>query len=166
MQRLVLRLVTLLPPAYQNTAKQFIKFVITGAIGAIVDFGSYNLLTRGLDFDTIYIVLGYEVIAANLVSVFLAIISNFMLNRYWTFYSQEGDIIKQWTSYFTLNLITFILNQILTSFFAFRVPVIALLFGSQKDNAAKALSIGFILFVNFLGSKFLIFRKKPTPGTI
>ena len=67
---------------------------------------------------------------------------------------------KQWSSYFALNLVTFVLNQILTSFFTFRLALVAIVFGTQKDNAAKALAIGLILFVNFLGSKFLVFRKK------
>lgn len=161
MQALALKIVDRLPLRYQNTAKQFIKFGVTGAIGAVVDFGVYNILTRGLDWNTVFTVFGYEVIAPNLVSVFIAIISNFILNKYWTFQNEDKAVVKQWTGYFTLNFFTFILNQILTSFFAFRVPLIETIFGSQKDNIAKALAIGLILSVNFLGSKFLIFRRKP-----
>jgi putative flippase GtrA len=106
-------------------------------------------------------VFGYEVIAANLVSVFLAILTNFLINKYWTFRNKEKAFMKQWSGYFVLNAFTFVLNQILTSFFAFRVPIIEALFGNQRDNVAKALAIGCILFLNFFGSKFLIFRKKP-----
>lgn len=152
--------VTRFPPRYQNTARQFIKFFITGLVGATVDFGTYNIMTRGLGWDTIYFVYGYEIIAANLVSVLLAISSNFVLNKYWTFRNTDRAVVKQWTGYFALNTTTFILNQILTSFFAFRVPIIDIVFGTQKDNFAKALAIGCILMINFLGSKFLIFRKK------
>ena len=148
------------PPRYQRTARQFIKFAVTGVIGATVDFGTYNIMTRGFDWDTVFTIFGYQIIAANLVSVLLAISSNFVLNKYWTFRNDDRAVVKQWGGYFTLNTITFILNQILTSFFAFRVPVVEILFGSQKDNAAKALAIGFILFINFLGSKFIIFRKR------
>lgn len=158
------RVVLKTPPRYQLIVKQFLKFGITGAIGAIVDFSSYNIMTRGFGWDTIYYILGYEIIAANLVSVFLAITSNFLLNKYWTFRNRDAAVVKQWTGYFVLNFFTFILNQILTSFFAFRVPVVELAFGNQKDNAAKALAIGLILFINFLGSKFIIFRKKPAPA--
>jgi len=160
------RLVALAPPRYQSTARQFVKFGITGAIGAIVDFTSYNILTRGLGWNTVFEPFGYKIIAANLVSVLLAISSNFLLNKYWTFQSKEGGVLKQWSGYFTHNAFTFILNQLITSFFTFRVPLIALLFGSQRDNAAKALAIGCILFVNFLGSKFIVFRRPANDSTL
>lgn len=148
------------PERYVNTAKQFVKFGVVGVIGATVDFGSYNIMTRGFNWDTIYRVFGYQIIAANLVSVFLAICSNFILNKYWTFRNPSKAVVQQGAGYFTLNFITFVLNQILTSFFAFRVPVVEAIFSSQKDNAAKAISVGFILFINFFGSKLLIFRRK------
>ena len=140
--------------------KQFLKFAVVGTIGAAVDFGIYNLLTRGFGWDKIYLILGYEIIAANLVSVFFAILCNFLLNKYWTFRDKSAAVVRQGAGYFMLNGITFVLNQILTSFFVFRVPLTTALFGSQKDNAAKALAIGIILFINFFGSKFFVFRRK------
>lgn len=142
-----------------STIKQFIKFAVVGAIGAVVDFGTYNILTRLIGWRDVYFLFGYEIIAANLVSVFLAIISNFILNKYWTFRDTNEQVVQQGSQYFLLNAVTFVFNQILTSFFTFRVPLVAALFGSQSDNAAKALAIGLILFVNFAGSKFLIFRR-------
>lgn len=157
---IALRIVAFFPPRLQNTVRQFLKFGVVGVIGATVDFGSYNILTRGFDWNDTFLIGGYEFITANLVSVFLAIMSNFTFNKYWTFHDSGGEVVKQWSGYFVMNTITFILNQILTSFFTFRVPIIEAVFGSQKDNIAKALSICFILFLNFGGSKFLIFRKR------
>ncbi|MEX1111924.1 MAG: GtrA family protein [Candidatus Andersenbacteria bacterium] len=159
-QELALRFINILPLRLQNTARQFMKFAVVGVIGAVVDFGSYNILTRGIGWTDTYEIFGYQIIAANLVSVFLAITSNFILNRYWTFHATGGNAATQGAGYFALNGFTFILNQIVTSFFTFHVPLIALIFGSQKDNIAKALAIGIILFLNFFGSKFLIFGKK------
>lgn len=142
--------------------RQFIKFGMTGTVGAIVDFGTYNILTRLIGWNTIYEVVGQKIIAANLVSVFLAIMSNFVLNKYWTFRDKSVNVAAQGTSYFVMNLVTFVLNQLLTSFFIFRVAFFDV-FGDQQDNAAKVASICFILFINFFGSKFIIFRKKPAP---
>ena len=117
-----------------------------------------------MGWDAILAPFGYKIIAANLCSVLLAISCNFLLNKYWTFRNkEEGAVLKQWSGYFALNTMTFILNQLITSFFTFHVPVVALIFGSQKDNAAKAIAIGCILSLNFLGSKFLIFRRKSSP---
>lgn len=149
------------PARYVGVAKQFLKFGMVGFVGATVDFGSYNIMTRGLGWDTVFDILGFRIIAANLVSVLAAILSNFLLNKYWTFRNQSQSVLQQGAGYFTLNFITFVLNQLLTSFFTFHVPLVEAAFGSQKDNAAKAISVGFILFINFFGSKFIIFKKKP-----
>lgn len=159
MTTIIAQSINRLPLKYQNIARQFLKFGVVGAIGAIVDFGTYNILTRGFGWTDVYTILGYQVIAANLVSVFLAIVSNFILNKYWTFRDKSEKVAQQWSQYFLLNAFTFVLNQIVTSFFAFRVPIIITLFGAQADNIAKVLAIGIILFVNFAGSKLLVFRK-------
>lgn len=140
--------------------KQFLRFGVVGVVGATVDFGSYNLMTRGLGWNTVHRIWGIDIIAANVVSVLIAIFSNFLFNKYWTFRNSSTSVLRQGGGYFALNFVTFILNQLLTSFFAFRVPLVGAVFGSQRDNAAKAISIGFILFLNFLGSKFIIFRKR------
>lgn len=155
MQTLVLQFV---PERYHSLAKQFVKFGITGALGAIVDFSTFGFLTRILGWHTTYIILGNEIIAANNVSVFLAICSNFIINRYWTFKDTTESAAKQGAGYFTLNFFTWILNQILVSYFAFHVLFISQVFGSNKDLIAKVLAIGIILFVNFFGSKLFIFK--------
>lgn len=160
--QLIQRTVGALPLRYHNSARQFIKFIVTGSIGAIVDFSTYNILTRGLDWTSFYTVFGQPILLANNISVLLAIISNFLLNKYWTFRNLDTNVVQQGAGYFTLNAITWTLNQLLVSFFTFQVPLMVTLFGTQRDNAAKALAIGCILFINFFGSKFVIFRKKPT----
>jgi len=159
-RRTALKLVSLAPPQYQLAAQQFAKFLVTGTVGATVDFTIYNVLTRGFDWTVTYTIFGFDIIAANLVSVFLAIMSNFILNKYWTFRNNEKAVAKQWSGYFALNLFTFILNQLIVSFLTFQVPFMTVIFKGLKDNAAKVIAIGFILFINFLGSKFLVFRKK------
>lgn len=152
-------MVSRLPTRYQRSGKQFVKFGITGVIGAVVDFGTYNILTRGIGFIASYTILGQQIIVANNISVFLAIMSNFLFNKYWTFRDTSKQVAKQWVGYFTLNFFTWMLNQLLVSIFAFQVPIVQAVFGTQKDNAAKVLAIGIILFINFAGSKFLIFKK-------
>ena len=160
LQHLSDTLLRLVPTRYQTAARQFLKFGVTGTIGAVVDFSIYNLLTRGFGFTAFYYILGQRIIVANNVSVLLAIISNFVLNKYWTFRDPSKKLVQQGVGYFVLNAFTWVLNQLLMSFFTFQVPLVSAVFGSQKDNAAKALAIGVILFVNFFGSKFFVFRKR------
>lgn len=160
--RIEVAILSRVPVRYQALTKQFIKFGLTGSMGAIIDYGSYITMTRFIGWDEVYLVLGYEIIGANVVSVLLAIAVMFFVNKYWTFRNTEKNVVQQGAGYVALNLTTFVFNQILTSFFAFRVPIIAALFGAQKDLIAKALAIGLILFVNFAGSKFLVFRRTPS----
>jgi len=155
------RLVALLPVRLQRTARQFVKFGVTGVIGATVDFGSYNVMSRLLGWTSVYLVVSYPIIGANLVSVSFDILSNFLINKYWTFRDPSEAVVRQGLSYFVLYAITFVLNQLLTSFFAFHVSLVPDLFGTQADNAAKVLAIIPILFLNFTGSKFIIFRRRP-----
>lgn len=155
-----------LPERYHLAARQLVKFGITGLVGAVVDFGTLFLLRDVAGWRTLYTVFGTKLIGANMVSVFLAIVSNFTLNKYWTFRDRESNIASQGAGYFILNLFTWVLNQILTSFFTFHVAWIAVLFGDAAVYAAKMLAIAFILIINFFGSKFIIFRKRPVPGTM
>lgn len=148
----------IIPSKYQKTARQFLKFAITGTVGAAVDFSTFGILTRIFDWNATYTVLGTEIIAANNVSVFLAVCSNFIINRYWTFHDTTGNAAKQGARYFLLNTFTWALNQILVSLFVFHMPIFVELFGSQRDIAAKVAAIIITLFINFFGSKLLIFK--------
>jgi len=160
LQKLADKLVQLAPARYRVAARQFIKFGITGTIGAIVDFGTFNILKHVFGWSAVYTVFGLEIIVANNVSVLLAIVSNFILNKYWTFRDKSKQVARQWMGFLAFNVVTWALNQLLVGVFVQHVPILETLFGSEKDNAAKALAIGIILFLNFFGSKFLIFRKQ------
>jgi len=161
--------------------KQFIRFGVVGTIGAIVDFGSYGVMTRILSWETVYCfgLFGgssyattlrglaqcstphYPVVAANMVSVFLAIVSNFTLNKFWTFRDKNTEnIAAQGMGYLVMSIIAWILNQVLTGFFASRFTILHEMFGSSVDVAAKVLAVLIVLFFNYSGSKFIIFRKR------
>lgn len=147
-----------LPPSL----REFVKFGITGTIGFVVDFGIYLTLTRLVGWQTVFTVAGYEVIAPNLVSVLAAMVAVFLLNKFWTFRDPRPEVMaRQGARFFAIYVTTYVLNQILTSFFAFRVPVLQTIFGKGVDLVAKVLAIGIILFLNFGGQKFLVFAKRP-----
>jgi hypothetical protein len=55
---------------------RFIKFLIVGTIGAVVDFGSFNLLTG---------VFRLPPVPSSVVSFLAAVTSNFFFNRHWTY---------------------------------------------------------------------------------
>jgi len=77
--------------------ERFLKFSVVGAIGALVDFGSFHLLMS---------LLGIIPLWAQAVSFTLAIISNFIWNRLWTYPdSRSKPISRQLVTFFAVNLV-------------------------------------------------------------
>lgn len=60
----------------EKEAERFFKFLVVGTIGFIVDFGILTFLVE---------VIGLVPVVANTFSFSAAVVSNFTLNRYWTY---------------------------------------------------------------------------------
>ena len=63
-----------------RNAEDFIKYSVVGFSGVLVNLGLYTILTRYFSFS--------EVIAP-LISIELSLLSNFLLNNFWTFRKRE-----------------------------------------------------------------------------
>ena len=97
-----------LSPRGRRELKRFLKFVVVGAIGAVVDFGTFNLLNS---------VLGILSLVASIISFIAAVTSNFLWNRYWTYTDSRSKSVGQQAVQFALvNLIGL----------AIRTPIFAL----------------------------------------
>jgi putative flippase GtrA len=162
---------------------EFIRFAVVGGIGFCVDFGTYMIMTRLLGLRSVFCfgqgaessywttltqnaseacsVSHFPIIIATMISVLLAILSNFLFNKFWTFRNSAGTghVAKQGLSYFGLNFITYIMNQLLVGFFVSDFGLLRV-FPNYVDVSAKILAVGIVLFFNFFGSKFLVFRKE------
>jgi len=55
---------------------RFLRFAIVGTVGALIEFGVFNLLT---------LIFHLPAIIASAISFILAVISNFFWNRFWTY---------------------------------------------------------------------------------
>lgn len=128
---------------------EFLKFAVVGTLGAAVDFSVYALLTRAWHWYYIY---------ATAVSVFLAILNNFLLNKYWTFKKgTTGKTTRESVRFFIVSLINYFLQLgILYSVVEF--TSLQKIFGQGEDLAAKVIAIGIVLFSNYFGNKFWTFR--------
>ena len=75
---------------------RFLRFMAVGVIGAIVDFGVMNLLTR---------LLSTPLVVAGTISFICAVISNFIWNRHWTYLdSRSRPIMRQLVMFFAVNV--------------------------------------------------------------
>ncbi len=129
--------------------KRFAKFAIVGAIGTVVDYSVFNLFAY---------VVGFEEIIAQGISFTVAVISNFTLNRYWTFRDSRSKRLRvQLLQYVLVNVVGLIIR---TPIFAgFGVIFSSLLTGRSlpfsidpiwlAHNLALAGAIGVVLLWNY-----------------
>ena len=76
---------------------RFLKFMVVGIIGTIVDFGTLYLL---------HPVLGLHIVPSNTISFTAAVLSNFTWNRYWTYPdSRSKPVSRQAVQFALVNLI-------------------------------------------------------------
>lgn len=159
-------------------AERFFKFVVVGAIGFVVDFGLFNLLTGPFNvllsegeflYDLLVgfgldpaLVVNLAPTFAGTISFIAAIISNFFWNRYWTYPdSRDKSRRKQFLMFFLVSLagiliripiITF-LHVPLTNFFA-AIPIFAPYAERLGENMALAISVVIVLFWNFFANRY------------
>lgn len=101
---------------------RFYKFSVVGVIGAVVDFGSFNLLT---------LVIGMGGVAASVISFVAALSSNFIWNRIWTYPdSRSKRVHHQAIQFGIVNLVGL----------AIRTPVFALLEQPAANLASRMLA--------------------------
>ena len=75
---------------------RFFKFLTVGVIGAVVDFGVMNLLSK---------LFGMALVWAGTISFICAILSNFFWNRYWTYPdSRSRPITRQLVMFALVNV--------------------------------------------------------------
>ncbi len=113
----------------------FIKFVIVGIIGAIVDFGLSYLLGISSPNRSVKLI--------TLISTESAIISNYLLNNFWSFNEKKKTPLKKdfYIDFFKFNLVSFgsVLIQILGMSFLTNI------FGRNLWYLYKFLIIVFII---------------------
>lgn len=135
---------------------RFMRFALVGVIGAIVDFGTFNLLTA---------VFKMPAVLASVCSFGAAIISNFTWNRYWTYPdSRSKRVSQQMIQYALISLIGLLIR---TPLFALLEKPLRDLFASAQipffsasnpdflgHNLALAVAVGVVMFWNFFVNRY------------
>ena len=135
---------------------RFLRFAVVGIIGAVVDFGTFNLLTNFAGFTAVW---------ASVISFIAAIISNFTWNRYWTYPdSRSKPLGSQLIQFSIVSLVGLLI----------RTPIIAVLeplfnrifsgfsflpFGFVTaeflaNNLALAIAVIVVMFWNFFINRY------------
>ena len=133
---------------------RFLKFATVGALGAAIDFGVMNLMTHWFGMKLVY---------AGTISFVCAVVSNFTLNRYWTYPdSRSRHILHQLGMFFLVN----------AAGIGFRIPTLHFLEPLMANvfenvghvshsnaqflarNATLAFAIGVVMIWNFFINRY------------
>ena len=144
------RLLTLIAPRHPE-ARRFAKFAIVGSIGFIVDTGALNLLVLGL-----HLVNGTHRLYAKAFSFLLALLSNFVWNRFWTYRdSRSKPVSLQLLQFFVVSLVGLGINLLIFSLVSgWLIPVFQSPLGIVRGlavgtNLAQVSAVAVVMFWNF-----------------
>lgn len=134
---------------------RFLRFAVVGTIGAVVDFGTMNLLT---------VVALMQFIPASIVSFAAAVVSNFLWNRFWTYPdSRSKSVPRQIVQFILISLIGLAirwplliwLETVLVSGFDRALPK-NFLFSARfvGHNVALAIAVLVVMMWNFFANRY------------
>lgn len=123
--------------------RQFIKFCFVGLLNTGIDMLAYLFFTR---------ILGVFYLIANILAFMISSTNSYFLNRTFTFKSKHDKKALEYSKFMSVLLFGLVLAEI--------VLFISVHFFETNDVLGKIFAIGIVLFWNFFGSKFLVFRIK------
>jgi putative flippase GtrA len=133
---------------------RFLKFALVGTLGAIIDFGVMNLLTR---------LTGMDLVPAGTISFICAVISNFLWNRYWTYpESRSRHVLHQLGMFFLVNIagigiripILHFAEPPLMQFFDDRYMHNPITADVLAKNVTLAIAVGIVMLWNFFVNRY------------
>ena len=133
---------------------RFLKFMVVGAIGAVVDFGIMNLLSKIFHMPLVW---------AGGISFVCAIISNFIWNRYWTYPdSRSRRISNQLFMFFIVNVAGLVIRLPILRFLELPLrknmqnlpPDFFLSPELLAKNVTLAIAVGLVMLWNFFVNRY------------
>ena len=147
----VTRLLHMFQPHHRKEVRRFAKFMVVGGVGFVVDTGALNLLVIGL-----HLVDNRQRTLAKAASFALAVFSNFVWNRIWTYSdSRSKPLAVQLVQFavvsilglgINLGIFSLVGNWAVPALQANYGPVLGLAIGT---NAAQICAVVVVMFWNF-----------------
>ena len=154
--------------------ERFWKFAVVGTIGAVIDFGTYTgLLALGW-LDNVELTITKQLALtdvgiAGAIAFTLAVISNFIWNRYWTYPdSRSKSVASQLVTFFLVNIVGILIripilellskpfDKLIHGILPGLAGMMANMMGENAvgENAAWVLAVVIVMFWNFFVNRY------------
>ena len=133
---------------------RFIKFALVGALGALIDFVVMNLISHFTDMSLVF---------AGTISISCAVISNFSLNRFWTYpESRSRPMFNQLGMFFIVNLAGLLIRipilhygePLMLAFFEQQFHTSPATAEVYAKNLTLAAAVGIVMLWNFFVNRY------------
>lgn len=133
-------------PIY-NKQKEILLYLLFGGLSFLISIGTYAL------FSTLF---GIHELISNVLSWIITVAFAFFTNRIWVFDAPTdriSDFMRQISKFYAGRIITLVIEEIILLIF---IMVLCL-----PSIPIKVAAQTIVIFLNYIVSKLLIFRKEP-----
>ena len=139
-----------------------LKFGVVGVINTIIDYVLFQIFIAVFDIRA-----AVFIFLASCVSSGIAMINSFILNKKWTFEDKEEKYIKQFITFFIINIFSIVLNSgtvtILNGIVSQDFHMLGLTLRSLLFT--KVVAIAFTMVFNFICYRIWVFKPVPAQAT-
>jgi putative flippase GtrA len=134
---------------------QFGKFITIGLSNTAIDFGILNLLIFLTEVERGYLYSFFKAI-----SFMVAVTNSYLWNRFWTFESYAtNETGKQFFQFLIISGVGFAINVVVASLIVNVIGPMGEISPRVWANIGAFIAILISVFWNFLGYKFIVFKK-------
>ena len=113
--------------------EKFLRFGIVGFIGFVIDFGLTYLFKEKLKLNKF---------VANAIGFSVAAVNNYILNRVWTFRSQNPNVGREFFMFILISLVGLAINTLVIWFFVKKCKF--------NFYFSKLIAVGVVMIWNFI----------------
>ena len=127
-----------------NFSNEVIFYLVFGVLTTLVNIVVFMFLSNLLELGTV---------PANVISWFLSVLFAYFTNRKWVFKSKGDNVFKEGVAFFSGRIFTGVLDT--------AVMFVSVDIMGWNNLLMKIVSNIVVIVLNYLISKFLVFRRKP-----